>query len=87
MTEIILKVVTRKEIDLNLNKKEMIAFPVYECRQWIFEEKIIIVQYRPVNTLGFNEKEFIDLVKKQYKKDLNAHSVEVVERKDKGIDY
>jgi len=80
MKEIILKVVTRKEIPFEMSKQQKIDFPTDFCKEVLFEEKIIIVEYKPVMELGFNEKEFIDLVKLRYKITLDAHSVEVVER-------
>lgn len=80
MKEIILKIVTKEPIDLEMTKKEMIKFPTLECRQWLYEEKLLAIQYNPGSTLGFDDKGFIDLVKKKYKKKLNAHSVEVVQR-------
>lgn len=86
MKEIILKVVTRKAIDFDLTREQMIQFPTHDCGQWIYEEKILIVQYKPVKTLGFNEEAFIELVKKIYKRDLKAHSVEFVERGYNGIE-
>jgi len=82
MREIILKVVTRKEIHFALSREQMIAFPTYYCRQVLFEEKIIIVEYKPAPPLSFDEKGFIELVKLRYKKTLDAHSVEVVQRGD-----
>ena len=86
MKEIILKVVTRKAIDFALSREQMIAFPTYYCRQVLFEEKIIIVEYKPApNFSKFDEKGFIELVKLRYKKTLDAHSVEVVDRGNWGI--
>ncbi len=86
MKEIILKVVTRKAIHFDLTREQMIQFPTHYCRQVMFEEKIIIVEYKPVKELQFNEKGFIDLVKLRYKKTLDAHSVEVVDRWGKEIE-
>lgn len=86
MKEIILKVVTRKEIHFDLTREQMIQFPTHFCKQVLFEEKIIIVEYKPVKELQFDEKGFIELVKLRYKKTLDAHSVEVVDRWDKGIE-
>lgn len=80
MREIILKIVTRKEIDFEMTRKEMIAFPTRYCKQVIFEEKLITVEYKPAPPLGFDEKGFIDLVKSIFKRTLGAHSVDVVER-------
>ncbi len=85
MKEIILKVVTRKQIHFDLTREQMIAFPTHYCRQVLFEEKIIIVEYKPAPPLGFDEKGFIELVKLRYKKTLDAHSVEIVERENKEI--
>ena len=86
MKEIILKVVTRKAIHFDLTREQMISFPTIDCRQWIYEEKLLIVEYIPAKTLGFNEQGFINLVKKIYKRDLKAHSVEVVDRWGKEIE-
>lgn len=86
MNEIILKVVTRKAIDFDLTREQMIAFPTFYCRQVLFEEKIIIVEYKPAPPLGFDEKGFIELVKLRYKTTMDAHSVEVVDRWDKEIE-
>ncbi len=61
-----------------MTRKEMIAFPMYYCKQVIFEEKLITIEYNPA--YPFDEEGFVDLVKKIYKKGLCAHSVEVVSR-------
>jgi len=87
MREIILKVVTRKEIDLDMTREQMISFPTHYCEHFMFEEKLITVQYKPAPPLNFDEKGFIELVKEIYKKTMGAHSVEVMERRDKGIEY
>lgn len=86
MKEIILKVVTRKEIHFDLTREQMIQFPTHFCRQVLFEEKFIIVEYKPAPPLNFDEKGFIELVKLRYKKTLDAHSVEVVDRRGKEIE-
>jgi len=80
MKEIILKIVTKETIDFPMTREQMIKFPTHECRQLLYEEKIMIVQYKPAPPLNFDEEGFIDLVKWIYKTTLNAHSVEVVER-------
>ena len=80
MKKIILKIVTRKEIPFKMTREQETSFPTHFCKEVIFEEKEIIVQYDPVRELGFNEKEFIDLVKLRYKKTLDAYSVDVVGR-------
>jgi len=80
MKEITLKIVTKKTIDFPMTKQEMIKFPLYDTDQMVFEEKLLAIQYEPAyTTLGFDDKGFIELVKKIYKRELNAHSVEVVE--------
>ena len=80
MKEITLKIVTKKTIDFPMTKDEMIQFPLYDSDQMVFEERLLAIKYKPAKTLGFDENGFIELVKKIYKRELDAHSVEVVER-------
>lgn len=80
MKEITLKIVTKKTIDFPMTKQEIMQFPLYDTDQMVFEERLLVIKYEPANTLGFDDSGFVDLVKKIYKRELNAHSVEVVER-------
>jgi len=86
MKEITLKIVTKKTIDFPMTRQQKIDFPTDFCREALFEEKKIIVQYETVRELGFNEKDFIELVKLRYKRTLDAHSVEVVDSWGKEIE-
>lgn len=78
MKELILKIVTKKMIDLSLSRDQMVKFPTHYCRQIIYDEKMLTIEYKPAK--GFDEEGFKALILKKYKGTLNAHSFEFVER-------
>jgi len=80
MKEITLKIVTKKTIDFPMTQEQRRDFPTDECKQIVLEESRITVEYKPSRPSWFDEERFIELVKSIYKRKLNAHSVEVVER-------
>lgn len=79
MKEIILKVITKKDTDLFMSLEEMRKFPTFRCRQIVLEEKLVTIEYTP--SKGFDEEGFKILVKDKFKVLMNAHYVEIVERK------
>lgn len=84
MIELIFKIIVKKEMSIDLTIDEIRKFPTHKSLYYLFDEKMIIVEYKPIVDMdhqGF-KKLLIDKFKKQY----NAHSVVLVSREIKEID-
>lgn len=79
MKEILFRVVIKNSIPLNLTINEMRAFPTLNNTYSMYDEKIIIVEYRPAK--GFHLQGYIKMLTAKIKKQYKAQTVEVISRK------
>lgn len=79
MKEILFRVVTKNSIPLNLTIQEIRAFPTHKNTYSMYDEKIIIIEYRPAN--GFDLQGYIKMLTAKIKKQYKAQTVEVISRK------
>ena len=83
MIELILKIVIKTNIPINLTLEQLREFPTHDSSYVMFEEKMMIVKYKP--TADFYCEGFEAAIKKQVKKQYKAHSIEVLNRELKEI--
>ena len=85
MKELFFKVTIAESIEVPLSLAEMRQNPTHSMYVAQYHEKLINVMYTPAN--GFNEIQFIQLMKRKLKKEFGTANIEYLEIQPKLNDY
>ena len=78
LKEIIFKITIASRIDIPLTTNEMRDNPIHEIYMAEYFEKLISIMYNPA--LGFDEEDFINLMKRKFMLLYKTNNVEKLER-------